>query len=679
MLSRKNCESCGYGYPSEFTQCIQCGASDIFAHVHHQHSIIDTECYANYWLCAFGTGERFHLLPGETLDVVGLYKVLTQYTLVSFNGLFYDLPMISKALSGASTAELKYYSDCLINGIERPPYGLFPYLSHIDLMNVLPGDGSLKAYIAKNHGRRLQDLPYDPATVLAPLQIARLSDYCTNGDIVGTEDLYNRFRPQLELRAEIGASYGINVMSKSDPQIAEAVFKSQLQFKVSIPHYTAGTPYRYIAPDWVKHSTLDVIERLSTLPFFVNPSGTMSPHFNADFIDWGDKQIRLDFCGNWVSKPKDWVCKPIAIAGKTYTMGIGGLHSNEKSVLHIAGDDEEIIDRDVKSYYPKNVIQLKVDPPQLYGEFSKRYVGWYYRRLEAKEDVTRASEADSLKTFLNGSFGKLGSRYSIFYAPFELINITLTGQLALIMLIERLTLNGIDVISANTDGVTMKIKKWQRQMVDSTIAWWEKQTGYETEEAKYKKLASRDVNNYIAIKTDGKVKLKGAYAPPIPGPSTWPNPTGQICVTAATEYLRTGEPILKTIMGCKDIREFVYVRAVKPDGAVCIDKPALKKKCSIRYQTEVCKTLGFDEYDKAYRWSITGGIYVGKIVRWYYGKGSQNSLRYKNTGNLVPRTVGCIPLMELPDEFPADIDYKWYYNETISILNDIGVTLNEQI
>jgi len=56
--------------------------------------------------------------------------------------------------------------------------------------------------------------------------------------------------------------------------------------------------------------------------------------------------------------------------------------------------------------------------------------------------------ANTLKTLLNGSFGKLGSRYSIFYAPTEMLQVTITGQLALLMLIEMMELCGIPVVSA---------------------------------------------------------------------------------------------------------------------------------------------------------------------------------------------------------------------------------------
>jgi hypothetical protein len=38
----------------------------------------------------------------------------------------------------------------------------------------------------------------------------------------------------------------------------------------------------------------------------------------------------------------------------------------------------------------------------------------------------------------------------------------------------------------------------------------------------------------------------------------------------------------------------------------------------------------------------------------------------------VPKTDGCRPLMDLPKEFPTDIDYDRYVAEAEEVLMDIG-------
>ena len=97
----------------------------------------------------------------------------------------------------------------------------------IDLIEVAPQSASLKLYGARLHCKKLQDLPYDPHVDLTREQADEVALYNIN-DLTTTNDLYNKLKPQLELRHNIGKQYGINVMSKSDAQIAEAIFKEEL-------------------------------------------------------------------------------------------------------------------------------------------------------------------------------------------------------------------------------------------------------------------------------------------------------------------------------------------------------------------------------------------------------------------------------------------------------------------
>lgn len=301
-----------------------------------------------------------------------------------------------------------------------------------------------------------------------------------------------------------------------------------------------------------------------------------------------------------------------------------------------------------------------------------------------KELAAAQSNANTQKIQLNGTFGKLGSIYSIFYAPSELIQVTLTGQLALLMLIEAMELNGIPVVSANTDGVVMAVPDGQYQRYISVISWWEQLTGFETEETEYSAVYSRDVNSYVAITTDGKVKTKGAYAPPEPGPSGWPNPTTQICVDAVCAYLKDGTPIETTILSCKDIRQFVAIRDVKGGGVWSNTQIAVDDW-----------TLIVDVGSAQNVWAATGDptltvkrksrppirmvwvddVRLGRMVRWYYATSGTGPIRYRTSGATVPKTEGCKPLMELPDTLPVDVNYLWYFAEARSLLADAGVIL----
>ena len=284
-----------------------------------------------------------------------------------------------------------------------------------------------------------------------------------------------------------------------------------------------------------------------------------------------------------------------------------------------------------------------------------------------------AHEADAKKLGNNGIFGKLFERRSIFFAPKEGVQVTVTGQVALLMLIESLDQWGISVVSANTDGIVIKCHRALHPIRDLLLHDWEALTGYELEQTEYKAIYSRDVNNYIAIAKSGKVKCKGVFAAPVPTASNWPAPSGQICVDAIIAHLTRGGPIEDVILSCNDIRQFIYVRAVKGGGEIT-DRLVFPKKPSKRFAAEVLSQYGFSSYEEALEWSRSGGKYLGKMVRWYYAKDSERCIKYVGSGNLVPRTQGCQDAMVLPDSLPIDIDYDWYIEETKSLMRDIACT-----
>lgn len=243
-------------------------------------------------------------------------------------------------------------------------------------------------------------------------------------------------------------------------------------------------------------------------------------------------------------------------------------------------------------------------------------------------------EADSKKITLNGSFGKFGSKYSALYSPQLLLQTTITGQLSLLMLIEELELNDIRVVSANTDGIVTYYHESQIPALQEILFNWEIATSYTLEQTDYREIASRDVNNYIAVKLDGKTKCKGCFGEA----SMSKNPDGLIIYESVAQFIAKGTPIEKTISQCTDITKFVTVRRVT-GGA------------------------------------LFNGEYLGKAVRFYHSNDfslADLSLVYAKNGNKVPVSQGCRPLMELPDKLPNDIDYSYYISKANETLKGVG-------
>jgi hypothetical protein len=649
---------------------------------------LDLETYRNYFLAKFSDVAtrqviaELEMFPGQPFDIAAAVRLLQLHTVVTFNGNHYDMPILSAALLGYDNASLKLMSDAIIVGnmkawdFEREYQISVPaYVDHIDLFEVLPGQASLKMYGGKMHSRRIQDLPIDPAADIQPEQRPLMRSYCGN-DLETTIDAYKMFAEVIELRKALGARYGLDLRSKSDAQVAEAVIKKRLGFKVNKPTVPAGATFQYAPPAYLAYQTETLRALYETVCAAVFT------------IDWNGT----------VAMPPALDSAAIRIGTSTYRLGIGGLHSSETSTYHIADEHNELSDHDVASYYPRIILSQRLFPPQMGEAFLQIFGDFTAERLDAKR-AGRKKEADMVKICINGTFGKTGSPYSVLYAPRMLIQTTMSGQLSLLMLIEMLELCGIPVVSANTDGIVIKCPRSLTWLRDDVIKKWEQATGFETECARYRALFSRDVNNYIAFKEGGGVKLKGAFAPPVPVGPSWPNPTGEICVDAMLAYLEHGTPLEQTVRACRDVRKFVHIRTVKGGGQFMHrpDIEAASTKGGMRAQLAAA---GWIETSKEVFWhGEFGGAsyalkdaaklavkqlreaaavpreYLGKVVRWYYATGSTGLITYVGSGNKVPRSEGCRPMMELPagDQVPPDVDIAWYVAEAQSMLADVGV------
>ena len=587
--------------------------------------VLDVECYPNYFYVMLmdvysGKHIGFGNFADAGLDADGLIKILKnpEVEIVTFNGNSYDMPMIMLAMEGATNLELKAASDDIILNNLRSWQFYNKYnlkepkrINHVDLIEVAPSMCSLKIYGGRMHTKKLQDLPIEPDTVLSERQANKISKYCLN-DLQVTAELATALAKQIDLRRVMSETYGVDMRSKSDSQIAEAVLVSEYTRSTgSFPPKTKidYESFKYIPPKYVKFRSEQLQLAMSVIEY-------------ANFIikDTGHVQM------------PDTVSKMlITIGTSTYKIGIGGLHSQEAEQALISDADTYVIDRDVVSYYPNLMLNMGMCPPSFGEHFSDVYRNILQERVAAKKAGDMVT-SNALKITLNGTFGKTSSQYSLLYSPTMMLHTTLTGQLSLLMLIEAMEGYRIPVRSANTDGIVMEVHESRYDGYLKICEAWEKHCGLETEETRYEALFSRDVNNYIAITTGGKVKTKGAYGTT----GLMKNPQNPICSEAVVEYLHSHTPISETVQACTDIRKFITLRTVN-GGAV------------------------------------KEGYTLGKAIRWYYSTNCRGEeIHYKTNGNTVPRSNGARPIMDLPDTLPDDIDYTWYINECEEILMAIG-------
>jgi len=591
--------------------------------------ILDVECYKDYFLICFldrqtGKVASFEMYDGKPLSVSKVSNLMRTNLTISFNGNGYDLPIIAAALEGRDCADLKRISDEIITG-SKPSWHVcrvegfdVPQAwDHIDIIDVVPGRASLKVYAGRLGYPKLQDLPIAHDANIVPDQREVLRKYCVN-DLRVTDALYCAVEKQIALRVDMSREYGVDLRSKSDAQIAEVVLRSEVSAvteKTLRPtKYPDDATFRYRDPGIIsfKNPTLrGILKNLKDHRFEVGGNGSI-------------------VMPQWLKDTR------IKIGRSEYQMGVGGLHSCEKGQSVYAGSGYLLADFDVASYYPNIILQQGLSPDNMGDVFTHVYQSIVDRRIRAKRAGDKVT-ADTLKIVVNGSFGKLGSKYSALYAPNLLIQTTITGQLALLMLIERLEAAGASVVSANTDGVVALFPKAAEGSVEAAAWSWELDTSYELERSDYRSLHSRDVNNYIAVKPDGSTKRKGAFAQA----GLMKNPQFEIVSDAVAAHLAGQADYRDVIRSCRDLRKLVMVRKVT-GGATWRDQ------------------------------------HLGKAVRFYYSSevAPDETINYAKNSNKVPQSDGARPCLDLYETFPNDVDFERYVGMARMVFKQLGVTLD---
>lgn len=581
--------------------------------------MFDAETMPNYTLFAFknvDTGERWRVRRHEDRAPERLRAFLSQpdATFIGFNNKSFDDVIASAFCAGRSEADIKRIANDIIDNRLQPwavrrKYSL-PEIrfDSVDLIEVAPSFVGLKAYGARMHMPLLQDMPLAHDQDITPEQRPVVDSYCDN-DLDTTEELLKRLDSQLLLRVQMSRQYGVDLRSKSDSQMAEQAYIRTLDLQRKeneVPRTITYTPPAFIKFENPQLQAL--LERTAGHVFDMNQ--------NTGHV------VLPDFLG----------AEQVVFGSGAYQLGVGGIHStHDKSVCHVAGGDA-LFDIDVTSYYPSIILNCGLVPAGLGKPFLDEYRRIYDTRVAAKRAGDKVT-MDTLRIALNGTFGKLASRWSVLYAPDLMLAVTLTGQFTLLMLIEMLEGVGAVILSANTDGIAIGCSKEVFPQVEKTVADFTTLSGYNFEYTHYRALAMKDVNSYFAVKADRSLKAKGIYAPL----NLSKNVSAQVCSDAVGQWLANGVSFRETIKNAH-FTAFLSARNVTGGGE-------------------------------------QSGQYLGKVVRWYQTTDKTLApLKYIKNGNKVPKTDGARACMDISGitGHPSDLDYDWYFYESVIIAYNCG-------
>lgn len=489
---------------------------------------------------------------------------------------------------------------------------------------------------------------------LHPAWKKEMEEYNDN-DVFICCELVRMNQEEIRLRYMISKEYEINVLSASRSTIADKVIV-KLYSK-----FTGLHPKRFIDTKTIRRK-IEVSEILSEKIQF------SSPQLNDLLQSLHSLVLRGE---------KGEFERTFTYAGTSYTLATGGLHSNEIPAIYVANDKQTIVDRDVASYYPNLIRSLKVCQKHLNPKAWFRIADTIVdERLEHKhlakdknlsliQRMKHTTAAACLKIVANaGIFGKMGSEKSFLCDKKAMYKVTINGQLFLLMLIERLEDAGIHVISANTDGIVTIVPKGLEETADNICHWWEKHLGLELEFTSYSKYITEGVNSYLTVKTDGKKKFKGRMNPKMYLEDLSKGYNSPIVAKAVTEYFINGTPVMETLRNSKSILDFCRTQNVN-------------HKYYIEYTHVVDHKMVIEEVQRNTRFyvSLTGGSLMKvEILGW----DENNQPKLKKSSLCAGQRVTVCNLVEDKDISELNINYLYYYNECMAIIEPIEQSRNNK-
>jgi len=533
--------------------------------------VFDIETYPNVFTLAVEHAEAplhwmFEIsdLRNDSRQIVEFLQFLkdTDSRMVGFNNLGFDYPVIHTLIRmGVSSAHTLYEKAmAIINSQDEDGskwmHMVKPsdqFVQQIDLFKIHHFDNrarstSLKVLEFNMRSDSIEDLPFPVGTVLTREQIEVLKSY-NKHDVAQTKAFYHHTLDMIHFREELTRKYARDFMNHNDTKIGKDYFTMKLE-EAGVACYDFGPKGR--TPRQTKRPVIHLKDAI--LPWI----NFEHPEFNR-VMNWLKAQTITETKGVFTDLTA-------TVNGFTFVFGLGGIHGSVESEVIESDGEYVIVDLDVTSYYPNLAITNGFHPAHLGKEFVSIYKHLFEQR---KQYPKKSAESAMLKLALNGVYGDSNNQFSIFYDPLFTMSITLNGQLLLCLLAEGLMhIPGLRLIQVNTDGLTVRVPRSHKMLVDLARAAWQSRTGLNLEEAVYKAMMIRDVNSYIGVFEDGSTKRKGAYEYKV----GWhQNAGGLVVPKVAEKVLVEGAPIRETVEQWPDIMDFMLRTKVPRSSHLAIE------------------------------------------------------------------------------------------------------------
>lgn len=468
----------------------------------------DLETFPNCFLAAFKIFRNPKIHQFEISDRKNQIAELLQflswlqnsgYYLVGYNNLNFDYPITHELLNNQWTFNAAKASQLATQIIQTQKQGFSSiplkerHIPQIDLFKINHFDNaakstSLKALQFAMRSESVEDLPFEVRRLLFE-EMDVLINY--NGhDLTETERFLEKNLHLIKMRQELIESGTLSgdVLNYSDVKIGtEYLIRKIGRAKCFVQGSTPRQTFR---------------ESISFKDIILPKIYFRTEEFDAVRKWFGSQTL-------WIKSEDERPHLETILARLPFHFGIGGVHASVSDRVFESNEQYVIKDVDVSGMYVAVAIANGFFPEHLGQDF---VVAYKQLQSDRKQYAKGTTMNKVLKLAGNGVYGNSNNPWSCFYDPKYTFTVTVNGQLQLIQLVELFTLiPELQVIQANTDGVTVYMPRKYQYLFDLWCREWESMTGLKLEHVEYKKMWIRDVNNYLAVGVDGKVKRKGAY------------------------------------------------------------------------------------------------------------------------------------------------------------------------
>ncbi len=493
----------------------------------------DFEVFSHDWLVVIldVTNKKEHVIINDPDALERIYKENMHDIWVGFNSRHYDQYILKGILCGFDPKKISDY--IIVKG--NPGWKFSSLLNKVPLINydvMLGTDRGLKSFEGfMGNNIKESSVPFDIDRKLTQEELDETVKYCRH-DVEQTIEVFLKRSEEFDATRELIKIFNLPITSYSKTKaqlvceicggMGKKFDDNEFDFPIVPCVQEHLKKYRYVL-DWYK-----------------NPE-------NHDY----SKSLKT------------------MVAGVPHTFAWGGIHGAKKQNT----ESGVLLNMDVTAYYPSIQIQYKFG----YRNMSKpeNFELIHRENLRYKAEGNKKARLP-FKIADNSMSGQLKDKNSKLYDPMMNNAVCVNGQLMLLLLIEMIEPHA-QLVQSNTDGLLVKLKTIDDfDLMDDIVYEWECLTGMKMEFELFNKVFQKDVNNYILIGDDGKIKSKGGYVKKL-SDLDYDLP---IVNKALINYMVHGISVEDTILTCDDLKEFQMVTKISNKYKHIVHgNRILKEKC----------------------------------------------------------------------------------------------------